>query len=158
NRPLQFRNQSVDRHRYETYLKKSCMERAGSISHEQIEKSRAALQNPPQSELRGLTKKQAIRALLAEIQALQNQGCSSKLIAKLLSDSGIPMSGALLNSYLQRLRRESVRKRPKRANSPKETRPKAPPRTRRSPPKSEGPVELKPPVGTSATSASTIAT
>ena len=50
------------------------MDRLGKISPEQVEKSRAALKNPPQSLSRDATKKQAIGSLLPEIEALQRQG------------------------------------------------------------------------------------
>src|SRR5215831_7351167 len=101
------------------------MSRLGNISPEQVEKSRAALQNPPPSQSRGATKKEAIRSLVPEIQALQRQGYSVKAIAKILSDSGMPMSAVTLNSYLQRIRSEGNVKRAKRAVRRVKTPPKA---------------------------------
>ena len=108
------------------------MSRLAAISPEQVEKSRAALQNPPPSQSRGATKKEAIRSLVPEIRALQRQGYSIKAIAKILSDSGLPMSGVTLNSYLQRIRSRADPKRAKRADRRGGTSPKAP-QTKRQP-------------------------
>ena len=99
------------------------MDTRGKISPEQVEKSRAALKNPPKPQSREATKKQAIRSLVPEILALQREGYSAKAIAQILSDSGIPISGATLNSYLQRIKSEGDAKRSKRAAGRKDTPP-----------------------------------
>ena len=78
-----------------------------------IEQIRRAIQDAPECESTGVTKVQAIRVLIPDIQQMQAKGYDWKAIASLFCEQGIEVTAVTLKSYLQQAKADRRRRRRK---------------------------------------------
>jgi hypothetical protein len=78
-----------------------------------------ALESAPECSVEEVTKVQAIRMLVPQIQTMQAKGYSLNAIAAMLSENGITVTGVTLKSYLNQLRAAGRKKSARKGQRPR---------------------------------------
>jgi hypothetical protein len=107
------------------------MQARTKIRFDAVERARKLLEDVRPPEIEEVTKSQAIRLLLPQIREAQSKGHSIEAIARMLSESGVPVSAHLVKDLVWKVgarpesKRESVAK-PARRRAPSPSDPGSP--------------------------------
>jgi hypothetical protein len=131
------------------------MQTRTKIRFDAVERARKLLENVAPPELEEVTKSQAVRLLLPQIREAQSKGHSIEAIARMLSESGVPVSAHLVKDLVWKV---GARRDSKSEAGAKPARRRTPVPMGADSPSREEATSKEPPVHPTATEASTTAT